>query len=60
MERPIVMHMPSLRLVKMEKYRGVKNEVYVVGLLKKYGLVLEKIVAYPAKVGEILSPPFVL
>ncbi|XP_027172064.1 F-box/LRR-repeat protein At4g14103-like [Coffea eugenioides] len=60
MERPIVMHMPSLRLVKMEKYRGVKNEVYVVGLLKKYGLVLEKIVAYPAKVGETLSPPFVL
>ncbi|KAL3509594.1 hypothetical protein ACH5RR_028995 [Cinchona calisaya] len=59
-KRPIVFHIPCLKLVMMKEYRGSKNELYVVRLLKKHRVALEKIVAFPVKVGETLSPPFVL
>lgn len=56
----VVLQIPRLRLVEMKKFKKTKNELFVVGLLKKHGVVLDKIVAYPKKVNGVSSPSFVL
>lgn len=56
----IVLQMPCLKLVKMKNYRGAKIESYIVDLLKKHGVLLEKILAFPAEVQGTSPPPHVL
>ncbi|CAI9112288.1 OLC1v1012710C1 [Oldenlandia corymbosa var. corymbosa] len=58
--RSIFFQIPRLRLVEMKRFKGTKNEKYVAKLLKKHGVVLEEIVAFPAKVDRTSPPPIVL
>ncbi|XP_050379931.1 putative F-box/FBD/LRR-repeat protein At5g44950 [Argentina anserina] len=52
--------MPSLKQVTMKSYSGTPDEVNFVHLLKKHGVVLEKIVIHHTKVGEKSFSPVVL
>ncbi|KAL3824090.1 hypothetical protein ACJIZ3_020119 [Penstemon smallii] len=47
MSRPVILHIPRLRKVKMMNYRGIKGEIYVVELIKRHQSVLEEVVAFP-------------
>ncbi|CAI9112290.1 OLC1v1012715C3 [Oldenlandia corymbosa var. corymbosa] len=58
--RLIHFQIPRLRLVQMKRYKGTKNEKCVASLLKQHGVVLEKIVAFPAEVNQTSLPSFVL
>ncbi|CAI9112291.1 OLC1v1012721C3 [Oldenlandia corymbosa var. corymbosa] len=56
----IVFNMPRLKLVKMKAYGGTKNEKYLANRLKKHGVVLEKIIAFPPRASGESSHSLVL
>ncbi|PRQ52916.1 putative F-box domain, leucine-rich repeat domain, L domain-containing protein [Rosa chinensis] len=58
--KPDGFHMPSLRQVTMKSYSGTPDENNFVNILKKHGVVLEKIVIHHIKVGEKSFSPVVL
>ncbi|KAF2317825.1 hypothetical protein P3X46_022980 [Hevea brasiliensis] len=60
LNKPIDLSMPSLKEVKMKQFTETENEAHFLSLLKKQGVVLEKIVIVPAKVGDMQCPPIVL
>lgn len=58
--KPDEFYMPSLKQVTMTSYTGTRDEDNFVSILKKHGVVLEKIVIHRIKVGEKSFSPVVV
>ncbi|KAL3820998.1 hypothetical protein ACJIZ3_006903 [Penstemon smallii] len=58
--RPVTLHIPRLRHVTMNNYRGSQEELYILGLLKIHQVVLEEVVAIPEQTGDTKLMPFPL
>ncbi|WCJ33255.1 F-box/RNI-like superfamily protein [Euphorbia peplus] len=60
LKKPIILSIPRLKEVKMKQFTCSEEEGYFLALLKAQGVVLEKIVIVPAKIGDIQYQPIVL
>ncbi|KAK9924627.1 hypothetical protein M0R45_032986 [Rubus argutus] len=58
--KPDEFYMPSLKQVTMTSYTGTRDEDNFVSILKKHGVVLEKIIIHRIKVGEKSFSPVVV
>ncbi len=46
LKEPFVLHMPSLKQVKLKNYKGTESELFLVESLKTHNVVLGEIIAY--------------